>query len=142
MVVTFCGHSQVPNGEGVREWLYQVVEELIREGMEKFYLGGCGEFDQMAAAVVRDLKQQYPEIISILIVPYLSRKSDSDLYDETIYPPLENVPPRYAITHRNRWMVQESDFVVAYVTHDWGGAAATLKYARQKRKRILLFSRP
>ena len=36
-------------------------------------------------------------------------------------------------------MVLESDAVVAYVTHGWGGAAKTLEYARRKKKNILLF---
>lgn len=35
-------------------------------------------------------------------------------------------------------MVQESDTVVAYVTHGWGGAAKTLDYARRKNRRIIL----
>ena len=139
MVVTFCGHGHVPNGDPVRQWLYQVVKELILKGADKFYLGGYGEFDLMAAAVVRDLKQQHLAVVAILVLPYLSKKTGSDLYDETIYPPLEGAPPRYAIVHRNRWMVQASDFVVAYVTRDWGGAAATLKYARQRKKRVPLF---
>ena len=34
----------------------------------------------------------------------------------------------------------ESDAVVAYVTHGWGGAAKTLEYARRKKKNILLYS--
>lgn len=138
-IATFCGHSCVPNGDPVREWLYRVVEEVIREGIVKFYLGGYGEFDLMAASVIRDLKRLHPEVTSILVVSYLSRKVNSDLYDETIFPPLEGVPQRYAIVHRNRWMVQDSDVVIAYVSHDWGGAAGTMKYAKQKRKRILLF---
>ena len=62
------------------------------------------------------------------------------VYDRTVYPPLETVPRRFAISHRNRWMVEVSDVVVAYVLHDWGGAATTLRYAKQKKKKILLFA--
>ena len=61
-------------------------------------------------------------------------------YDSTVYPPLETVPRRFAISHRNRWMVEASDVVVAYVLHDWGGAATTLRYAKQKDRRIILYS--
>ena len=38
---------------------------------------------------------------------------------------------------RNEWMVDQSDVVVAYVTHNWGGAAAMLRYAERKRKHII-----
>ena len=62
----------------------------------------------------------------------------TDGYDGTVYPPLESVPRRFAISRRNEWMVQESDTVVAYVTHGWGGAAKTLDYARRKNRRIIL----
>lgn len=53
--------------------------------------------------------------------------------------PLETVPRRFAISRRNRWMVDAADVVVACVLHDWGGAAATLQYARQKGKRIISY---
>lgn len=60
-------------------------------------------------------------------------------YDTTVSPPLETVPWRVAITHRNRWMVEASDVVVANVLRNGGGAAATLRYAKQKRKVILFY---
>ena len=63
----------------------------------------------------------------------------SSRYDSTVYPPLETVPRRFAISHRNRWMVETSDVVVAYVLHDWGGAAATLRCARKKKKQIISY---
>ena len=63
----------------------------------------------------------------------------TDGYDETLYPRLESVPRRFAISRRNEWMVQESDAVVAYVTHGWGGAAKTLEHARRKKKNVLLY---
>lgn len=60
-------------------------------------------------------------------------------YDSTVYPPLENVPRRFSISHRNRWMVESADVVVAYVLHDWGGAATTLRCAKQKKKQIISY---
>ena len=56
-----------------------------------------------------------------------------------MYPALEHIPRRYAITHRNRYMVDKADFVVAYVTHGWGGAAETLEYANKKKKSVILY---
>ena len=62
------------------------------------------------------------------------------MYDSIIYPEIENKPKRYAITYCNRYMVEKADFVVAYITHDWGGAYKTYKYAKQKKKEILNIS--
>jgi len=50
---------------------------------------------------------------------------------------LELVPQRYAITHRNRWIVQESDYIIAYVQTSYGGAYEALKYARNKGKQTV-----
>ena len=36
-------------------------------------------------------------------------------------------------------MVDEADIVVAYVLHDWGGAAKTLDYAMRKGKTVIRF---
>ncbi len=139
MNVTFCGHSQVCDRERVRAWLVRVVRALIEEGADVFYLGGYGEFDRMAASVLGQLKDQYPHIQRILVLAYLNRKQDLTGYDDTTYPPLESVPPRYAIVRRNRWMVETADLVIGYVTHDGGGAAGTLRYAGRKKKQILCY---
>ena len=137
MVVTFCGHREICEAEKVRECLSQTVEGLIQRGAEKFYLGGCGVFDRMAASVVWAAKEKYPSIVSVLVLPYLDSRMDASRYDYTTYPPLEQVPRRFAISRRNQWMVRESDVLVACVLHDWGGAAATLDYARRRNKEII-----
>ena len=118
------------------ELLVPVLEGLIAEGADSFLLGGYGEFDSLAALTVRDLKKTHPDLKSTLVLPYLDREYDTHNYDDTVYPPLENVPKRFAISRRNQGMVDQADAVVAYVDHDWGGAAATLRYAERKKKRI------
>ena len=59
MVVTFCGHREVQEPEKVQKWLYEAVAGLIREGADCFYLGGYGQFDTMAADVIRELTSRY-----------------------------------------------------------------------------------
>ena len=137
MLVTFCGHSTVSNAAAVAAALKSVIEELIAEGATEFYLGGYGEFDSLAARAVRDAKATHPDIRSTLVIPYMDREFNPSLYDGSVYPPLESVPRRFAISKRNEWMIEQADVVVSGVTHDWGGAATTLKYATRKRKRII-----
>ena len=139
MIVTFCGHRQVENEDQVRQRLENAVDGLIREGADVFYLGGYGGFDRMALSVVNKTKEAHPDVRAILVLPYLDRSMDLDVYDGSIYPPLEKVPRRFAISRRNRWMVDQADVVVAYVIHEWGGAATTLRYAEAKKKTIIRF---
>ena len=140
ITVTFCGHADVWGEASLREWLTKTVEQLIERGADLFYLGGYGGFDGIAASVVREQKKAHPNIQSVLVLPYLDRKVDSTGYDRTTYPPLENVPRRFAISKRNEWMVDVSDVVVGYVTHSWGGASKTLEYARRKKKKIISYA--
>ncbi|MBR4979362.1 MAG: DUF1273 family protein [Clostridia bacterium] len=138
MVVTFCGHNEISDVENIKPHLYTEIEKLIEDGADKFYLGGYGKFDLLAAQAVCSLKkEQFPHIRSILVLPYLNREYDKALYDETVYPPLEKVPLKFAISKRNEWMIDNSDAVVCYVVHSWGGAAASLNYALRKKKRVI-----
>ena len=137
MVVTFCGHGDTQSDPAIREWLSETITEQIKQGANLFYLGGYGGFDRIAASTVWALKEEYPQILSVLVLPYLDWKVDTSLYDETTYPPLETVPRRYAISRRNQWMVDQADTVIACVNHDWGGAAVTLAYAMRKKKAII-----
>ena len=140
MIVALCGHNDVANPENVRRWLEQTTEALMQRGATTFYLGGYGGFDRLAASVLCKVSAENPSVESILVVPYLNRKTENDFYDGTIYPPLENVPKRLAIIKRNEWMVDHADVIVAYVLHEWGGANIMLRYAIRKGKEILRYS--
>ena len=59
------------------------------------------------------------------------------LYDSVVYPPLEQVSLKFAISKRNEWMISQSDLVIAYVEHSFGGAYQGLHYAQRKGKRIV-----
>lgn len=139
MIITFCGHKELYDEKEVKVWLERVTENLIVNGAETFYLGGYGAFDRLAASVLAEQKKRYPHIELVLILPYLNRRKDISPCDSSLYPPLESVPKKFAIVQRNRWMVEQSDVVVSYVLHSWGGAATTLEYAKQKKKRIISF---
>lgn len=139
MTVTFCGHSHVSNADELNEWLDKVLDLLVAEGADRFYLGGYGDFDRMAAEAVKAKKAEKTDIEMALVTAYLSRQADGEFYDYMIYPTLRDVTQRSAIPQRNEWMVDSADVVVAYVTHEWGGAARTLEYARRCGKRVVLY---
>lgn len=139
MTVTFCGHSHVSDAADLSVWLDKVLDLLIVDGADRFYLGGYGDFDRMAAEAVKAKKEEGPDIEMALVTAYLSRQADGESYDYMIYPTLRDVTQRSAIPKRNEWMVDSADVVVAYVTHEWGGAAKTLEYARRCGKRVILY---
>ncbi len=58
-------------------------------------------------------------------------------YDSVVYPGIEDKPPKFAITYRNRYMIDKADLVIAYINHEWGGAYKTYSYAKRKGKRII-----
>ena len=140
--VTFCGHSNLSYEE--EKALFPLIcteaEKLIKNGADTFLCGGYGSFDRLCATAVKELKGKYPHTTSILVIPYINRTYDENLYDFSEYPPLEKVPPRFAISKRNEYMVQKSDAVIAYVKYSFGGASTTLSYAKRKKKEIILLS--
>lgn len=140
MIVAFCGHSTIANKEEVNDWIYSVTEQLILSGETVFYLGGYGDFDMAVKSVLNRHKKRYSYIEIVLILAYLNRSIDESGYCYTLYPPIETVPKRFAILKRNKWIVEQADIVVAYVTHGFGGAAKTLDFAQKKGKKIVLYS--
>lgn len=140
MTVTFCGHGKYNYGEEVRKRLSDEVEKLISEGADTFYLGGYGQFDGLAAGVLTELKEKYPHIKRILVIPYLNRDYYMRNYDESLYPPLENVPYKFCISKRNEWMVKKSDILLCYIRFTFGGAYKTFEIAKRAKKKIINLS--
>ena len=141
--VTFCGHSQLSLEEEKRLFplLCTQIERLITLGADTFLLGGYGSFDTLCARAVKKAKEKHPHITSILVIPYINRTyNNEELYDFTQYPPIEKVPPRFAISKRNEYMVQKSDILLSYVKYSFGGAYTTLCYAQRKKKDIVSLS--
>ena len=132
-VCMFCGHSDVP--DTIKVSLVSAIKKMITaKKADTFYVGNHGGFDRMAVNILGQMKSIFPEFQYYVIPAYLPVQKNGD--EETVpllFPEgLELVPPKYAIVHRNRWMVKHADFVIAYVHHGWGGAAQTLKYAEKR----------
>ncbi|MGN0341686.1 MAG: SLOG family protein [Roseburia sp.] len=139
MVCCFFGHKDAPHG--IEERLTAVLTELISEGVDSFLVGNQGGFDSIVLHSLRMLKEKYPHITYSVVLAYMpGAKEEWSTYEplETIYPEgLESVHPRYAISWRNKWMIRESDVVVTYITHSWGGAAQFAELAEKKMKRVI-----
>ena len=148
MIITFCGHSNYSFEDSIKENLRELLLQEIRKNSTcKFYLGGYGNFDSLCLSILKELKADFPDIELLFITPYLndnySKLETAKLYyDGIIYPPLENVPRQFCISKRNEWMVNEADFLIAFVKYSWGGAAKTLEYAKRKKVSLCNLAAP
>ena len=131
---TFFGHREL--FENLESALYQAIENLIvHESVGTFYVGNHGQFDALVRRVLKNLEKKYSIRYAVVLAYMPTGKSEYEDLSDTMLPEgLENVHPRYAIDRRNKWMIDQSDFVIAYVTHGWGGAAKYASLAKRKGK--------
>ena len=129
------GHRNVP--ATIQGQLMQAVERLyLEKGISIFYVGGYGMFDSYAAAAVKAVREQFPEISLYQVTPYHPALRPVILpegCDGSFYPPLEGVPQRYAIVRANQYMVKTCDAVICYVKH-YGNSKALLELAIRQAK--------
>ena len=71
----FTGHRIIPSGEKetIRNLLETAIEKAIQDGYRFFGAGGALGFDTLAAQTVLTLKQQYPHIRLILVLPCINQ---------------------------------------------------------------------
>jgi len=134
----FFGHRKVTHN--IRPKLTTVIEKLITEdGVTDFYVGHQGQFDSIVYSVLKELKARYPQIRYTVVLAYMPDEHIKELYGkDTLFPDgLESVPKRFAISKRNDWMIQQSDFAVCYVHKITGGAAKFRDKAEKKGLRII-----
>ena len=139
MIVTFCGHRQYCREKEDEAKVLAFLEEKIGDSIADIYLGGYGNFDHFAYACSKKYKQTHSNVSLLFITPYLREellKEEMQFYDGIIYPEIEDKPLRFAISYRNKWMVEKADYVIAYITHSFGGAYSTYKHAKKCGKPI------
>ena len=137
MTVTFFGHKDTP--KEIEPTLRSTLIDLIdNKNVNVFYVGNNGNFDTMVRRQLEDLSKTYPITYSVVLAYLPTEKNKSVNLTNTIYPEcLEIVTKRFAISWRNKWMIQQSDIVVTYVTHNFGGAAQFKEMAERQRKTVI-----
>ena len=109
------------------------------QGVTMFYIGNHGYFDSMTRRILKQLKTKYPYINYAVVLAYRPNNHDHYTdYSDTIYPDsLETVPLKYAIVHRNYWLIENADFVITYVRHSLGNASKFKEVAEKKGKIVI-----
>jgi len=139
----FTGHRELPTGWDLQELaarLEKAVIVQIEKGVQFFGTGGARGFDALAARTVLKLKQKYPDIKLILVLPCLTQTRgwparDVEEYerikvqaDKVVY--ISQEYTKGCMFKRNRHLVDNSSVCICYLTQSSGGTAYTVSYAK------------
>lgn len=140
----FTGHRKIPFGklELITQQLESVIERCINDGYRYFGAGGALGFDTIAAQKVIELKDRYPHIKLILVLPSRTQTRGWKNEDIEIYERIKLQADKIVFTSdqyfngcmqkRNRHLVDCSTRCICYLTKNKGGTAYTVDYARKK----------
>ena len=144
--VSFFGHREIENALEVERKLEAKITELIQTKQYiEFLVGREGEFDILAASVVKRVKKQmdYGNCSLIWVLPYMkaefrdNEKEYLDYYDDIeICEQSAKAHFKSAMQIRNWAMVDRSDLVICCIQHKSGGAYKTVQYAEKQDKNI------
>lgn len=135
----FIGHRNTP--DALFPLLLQSIERHITDyGAINFVVGNYGNFDVMTAKAIIKVKQNQPNTKLSLLLPYTQDKQATlpPGFDNAIYPKgIEKIPQKQAIIWANHYMIDNSDFLIAYACHS-GNAARLCQYAYEREKQGLI----
>ena len=140
----FTGHRQFinKNVNDIRYSATREIEKLIKAGVTIFKAGGALGFDTVCAQQVLQLKEKYPDIRLELLLPCHRQERKWQTRDKRIY--REILEAADEVTYlaeeyfdgcmqiRNRALVDNSDYCIAYLTRHYGGTYYTVNYAKEQ----------
>ena len=121
--------------------------EAIEQGYRYFGCGGALGFDTLAAQTVLRLRENYPEIRLILVLPCRDQTRGWKQADVAEYDRIMKAADKVTYTSeqyysgcmhkRNRHLVDNSSLCICYLTEQSGGTAYTVNYARSQGLKIV-----
>jgi len=140
-ICTFFGHRNTPD-KIFPKLKDQIFTLITKQNVDTFWIGGHGNFDWLACKAINSLKDIFPNIKIIFVVAYLqqihNKFEGQSPFDNFDYPLEAQIcPRRFAISARNRYMAQNTDFVITYIKLKAGGAYDAAKIARNSLKTII-----
>ena len=149
-VACVSGHRRLPQDcTELQANLEKAIVELIERGVVFFGNGAALGFDQMAAETVMRLKEGYPHIRLVMVLPCPPEQQSLKWNDEQkkrYYKMLEQadkvriLSPQYTekcMLDRNRHMVDCSAYLICYLREQRGGTVYTVNYAERQGLKIL-----
>ena len=136
---TFFGHRNVM--ADIEDVLQSTIIDLIENhSVDRFYVGNQGNFDSMVRKTLEKLAKQYSFRYAVVLAYMPKEKAASDdLSSNTLLPDgIEFVPRRFAISWRNKWMIEQSDYVVTFITTSIRSGAAQFKELAERKKKTVI----
>ena len=161
-VCCFIGHRNVEKTPELKERLIDTIRRLITEnGVNKFLFGSKSRFDDLCQEVVKELREEYPDVKRVYVRMYYPELGEPYIgyilrdFEDTYMPErIENAGvARYV--ERNQEMINVSDFCVFYYNEEYkpplrkqsrralstyqpkSGTKVAYEYAKQKKKEII-----
>ena len=145
--VAFFGHKHIEDPHELEKCLDDhILWLLTKKEFVKFLVGRDGDFDQLAATAVRRMRNQYRADNSALalMIPDLTPDyidnvdSAENCYTEIeVCIPATMVRPKYMIQTRNQEMIEKSDLILCYITHESPVAWKTVQHAILQGKMVI-----
>ncbi len=148
LVCSFTGHREIEKEDrpSVEKRTREVIDLLIARGVREFITGGAVGFDLLCAKLILEAKK-YADIRLTLAIPCKNQekyynKEDKELYEKVVKGADKTVTLsehyfRGCMHIRNRYMVDNSDFLVSYCIKTEGGSYYTRCYALENKKHII-----
>lgn len=136
---TFFGHKNA--SKEIEPMLKMILVDLIEnKNVFRFYVGNQGGFDYMVKRCLIELKEIYSIDYAVVLayIPGEKHSPEEESPTDTILPDgIETVPRKFAISYRNKWMIEHADYVVTYVNDTIGGAARFKELAEKRKKAVI-----
>ena len=141
------GHRDLPQKEinRVKEALRKEIERAIADGFTCFMSGFAEGVDQYFAEIVLEMRRLNPALELVAVIPYQKRLDNLQKKKRT-YKMLETCADIIVIreeyqpsvySHRNRYMVEHSDRVIAvYDGREKGGTVGTIRFTHVLKKEL------
>lgn len=141
--VSLFGHREIDYPFEAVERLEELVTDLcLRKKYVEFLIGRDGEFDRIAASVIRRITKDFAfgNTALTLVLPYMKAEYRENM--ESFHEYYTNVEIceasanshfKAAIRIRNHDMIDRSDLVACWIEHNSGGAYEAMRYAQKKK---------
>ncbi len=150
----FTGHRIIANESrpALRNRVKKLCIDLIKHhNVTDFITGGALGFDTLAALVVLDLKKEYPHIKLHVYYPCTDQSLKWNANDKKVWESIKLMADDYkyisdmpyvagCMQLRNKAMVNDSGYGIAYCTRSFGGTVSTIKYAQEKGREVIVIS--
>lgn len=127
--------------------LREALEYLIGQGYTDFMSGGALGFDQMAAEIVLSLREKYPWVRLIMVIPFDGQAdkwsqeqrerwlSIIEASDKVIH--ISHAYDKGVFFRRNHYLVENANLLLAAYDGQPGGTAGTVAYAKRHGVRVV-----